>query len=125
MSLTKRSTGIRKATERARSDLQKCNVWQRESKPFQSQIKGSERELVKGLYIVKSSCFTIHLDGMTTVSDESVIDVYVQYIHGDGSIQDILMFTNFATATMDIFIALDSTICPLRILLHTALTQLK
>lgn len=57
---------------------------------------------------MKSSCFTIQLDEMTTVSDESVIVVYVQYIHGDGLKQDILMSTNLATTTMEIFMALDS-----------------
>lgn len=46
---------------------------------------------------------------MTTVSDESVLIVYVQYIDGEDLKQDILMFTSLATTTsQDIFAAVDS-----------------
>lgn len=54
--------------------------------------------------------FAIQLDETTTVSDESVLIVYVQYIHTDELKQDILMSTNLSTTTtgQDIFGALDS-----------------
>lgn len=54
--------------------------------------------------------FSIQLDE-TTVSDESMLIVYVQYIDGDDLKQDILMSTNLAKTTtgQDIFFtAMDS-----------------
>lgn len=52
----------------------------------------------------------IQLDETTTVSDESVLIAYFQYIDGDDLKQDILMSTSLATTTtgQDIFAAVDS-----------------
>lgn len=52
--------------------------------------------------------FAIQWDETTTVSDESVLIVYVQYIHGDDFKQDILISINLATTGQDIFMAVDS-----------------
>lgn len=54
--------------------------------------------------------FAIQLDETTTVSDESVLIIYVQYIEVEDLKQDILMSTNLATTTtgQDIFMAVDS-----------------
>lgn len=54
--------------------------------------------------------FSIQLDE-TTVSDECMLIVYVQYIDGDDLKQDILMSTNLAKTTTGqdfFFIAMDS-----------------
>ncbi|XP_033935880.1 zinc finger BED domain-containing protein 5-like [Pseudochaenichthys georgianus] len=54
--------------------------------------------------------FAIQLDETTTVADEAVLIVYVQYIDGEDLKQDILMSVNLTTTTRgeDIFTAVDS-----------------
>ena len=59
---------------------------------------------------LRNANFAIQLDETTTVSDEAVLIVYVQYIDGEDLTQDILMSTNLSTTTtgQDIFLAVDS-----------------
>ncbi len=59
---------------------------------------------------LRSVPFATRQDEMSTLSDESVLIVYVQYIDSDDLRQDILMSTNPATtaAGQDIFMAVDS-----------------
>ena len=54
--------------------------------------------------------FSIQLDETTTVAEESVLIVYVQYIENEDLKQDILMSTGLPTTTTgaDIFMAVDS-----------------
>lgn len=59
---------------------------------------------------IRNALFAFQMDKTTTVSDESVLIVYVQYINGDDLKKDILVSTNLATTSMgnDIFTAVDS-----------------
>ncbi len=59
---------------------------------------------------LKSSPFAIQLDETTTLAEESVLILHVQYIEGGDLKQDILMSTNLTTTTtgQDIFLAVDS-----------------
>ena len=59
---------------------------------------------------LRNGYFAIRLDEMTTVSDESVLIAYVQYIEAEDLKQDILVSTNLVTTTtgQDIVIAVDS-----------------
>lgn len=156
LALSKRSTDIRKAFERAGSDLHRATEASFECSLLIAKAKKPHNigeQLIKPacLKIVERLCgpqvvdkvrtvplsdntvkdridkmagdcqnqlhkklrnvpFAIQLDETTTVSDESVLIVYVQYIDGDDLKQDILMSTNLATTTtgQDIFIAMDS-----------------
>ena len=59
---------------------------------------------------LRNGYFAIRLDETTTVSDESVLIAYVQYIEAEDLKQDILVSTNLVTTTtgQDIVIAVDS-----------------
>ena len=156
MALSKRSTDIRKAFERAGNDLHRATEASFECSLTTAKAKkpyNIGEQLIKPacLKIVKRLCgpqvedkvktvpfsdntvkdrvdklagdcqnqqqeklrklpFAIQLDETTSVSDESMIIVYVLYIHGDDLKQDIFMSTNLAITTtgQDIFMAVDS-----------------
>ena len=59
---------------------------------------------------LRKGSFAIQLDETTTVADEAVLIVYVQYIDGEDLKQDILLSVNLTTTTRseDIFTAVDS-----------------